>query len=186
MYRLHLLHLAKKKKKNGLGQRRLMTLPPGKPKRVPPRLRWKLPVKLRRLSLRNKKKRPRSKRRSSRRSRQRVSRHREGGLQLPMPESGRRNRDRHSPHNTPRDRVTPKASTPGEDRVTLDRLFNEIQSSISLRPEFSYVQASDVRRASRILAKNGMLSISDLRATPKRNRDFLIEGLRKAGAFIRN
>ena len=63
----------------------------------------------------------------------------------------------------------------------MDRVALEIEHAISLRPEFPTARDHDVRRAAKILVLNGILSISELRATPKRNRDFLIEDLRKNG-----
>ena len=86
----------------------------------------------------------------------------------------------------PRGRVTPGASTPSDDRIAPKRLVREIESAIALRPEFSYVQSGGARNASGIFFRNGMLKLPDLRSTPRRNRDFLIEGLRKTGTPIRN
>ena len=63
----------------------------------------------------------------------------------------------------------------------MDRVSLEIERAIALRPEFIHSLDYDTRRASRILVLNGTLSMSELRQTPKRNRDFLIEDLRKNG-----
>ena len=59
--------------------------------------------------------------------------------------------------------------------------MKEIEFGISMRTEFENAQGYDVRRAARLLVFNGINSLNELRNTPKRNRGYLIEDLRKTG-----
>ena len=78
--------------------------------------------------------------------------------------------------------TTPKApSGSSDDRAKLNSLSNDIASAIAMRPDFALIGEQDVIRASRILARNGIISMIELRPTPKRNRDCLVEDLRKNG-----
>ena len=112
-------------------------------------------------------------------------------LQRPERRSVQSQRDipRSSDYHRVQRRDTPRGSnaqplsgsTPQGDKLNIDRATQEIDNAIALRPEFLHARENDTRRAARIFVTNGILSLSELRQTPKRNRDFLIEDLRKTG-----
>ena len=79
--------------------------------------------------------------------------------------------------------ATPSRATllTGDQRAFVETLMEEIEFGISMRPEFSTAQGYDIRRAARLLVFNGINSLNELRNTPRRNRDYLMEDLRRAG-----
>ena len=63
-------------------------------------------------------------------------------------------------------------STPQDDRVYVGRVTLEIEQAIAPRPEFTNARDNDTRRAARIFATSGILSLSELRQTPKTKSRF--------------
>ena len=50
-----------------------------------------------------------------------------------------------------------------------------------MRPDFASTNNNEIRRTDRFLVTNGVRAMIELRATRKRNRDYLIGDLRKSG-----
>ena len=136
--------------------------------------------------------RSRSRRRHSRprhsRSRKSKSRRR-SPLQLPLPQQS--SMPRPAIHNLPPDHPMGLGPSPGSShrglllsqaqRASMELLMKEIENAVSLRTEFSTMEAVDIRRAARILVSNGIPTLGEFRITPRRNRDYLMEDLRRAG-----
>ena len=63
----------------------------------------------------------------------------------------------------------------------MELLMKEIENAVSLRTEFSTMEAVDIRRAARILVSNGIPTLGELRITPRRSRVYLAGGACKDG-----
>ena len=57
-------------------------------------------------------------------------------------------------------------------------LATEIESAISARPDFESTRGNGIRRTSRIWGNNAVVSVLELRDTPKRDRDPRVDDMR--------
>ena len=67
---------------------------------------------------------------------------------------------------------TPRAELlSADERFRINSLTGEINSAIAMRQDFVGSTDREIKKAAQILSTNGILSLHDLRLTPKRNRD---------------
>ena len=69
----------------------------------------------------------------------------------------------------------------GDQRVWAERLMAEIENDVAPRAEFASAWLGNICRSARILALNGIPALGNMRRAPRRGRDFLDDGIRKAG-----
>ena len=76
---------------------------------------------------------------------------------------------------------SPRSLLTAGRRVQVGNLVTEVERDVSPRTEFASIRIEDIRLSERLLAINGISTIGELRCAPKRNRDYLIDDIRKNG-----
>ena len=137
--------------------------------------------------------RSRSRRRDSRSRSRRRSKNRGRVSQLQTP-SGRNphktshrnlgDNDRHRNNRTSRASGENERSPKLKNKITV--LAMEIEASIAMRSDFTRTRDDEILSTAESLISNGIESMTELKITPKRNRDYLIEDLRRNGiAYVK-